>query len=382
MARTSAEPLDDAWLALIDRLAPRLLGPHDRRGQALADEVARLSELYNERQDLLRQVTAPAARMRFFLPRDLPKIEGPLAELAFAGALPKGPRWRVIDAGAGLGTTSLGVARFAKRAGIEGVDVLALERDPAALDTMRTLCREASAQGLCAPIALREDRLDLEADLAAAGLPEADLVLMGLSLNELFFDRERDERLERKRALLGALGSRLSEGGALVVIEPAYRGVARELMRLRDRIAPLHVFAPCIRNDNCPLLLRERDWCHDQLPFDLPAALARLAEAAGLRAHRLTYAYLTLRRVPGAIVGVDPRVARVVGGPVVEKARTEWMLCGAHAARVMQLDRERSDANAPMQGAARGSLVRFDREIEEQGRLRLRPDVRVERLFR
>ncbi|MCZ7677502.1 MAG: hypothetical protein M5U28_01480 [Sandaracinaceae bacterium] len=131
------------------------------------------------------------------------------------------------------------------------------------------------------------------------------------------------------------------------MLEPATREITRELMALRDRFAldpgPPHVFAPCLRDGPCPMLPRERDWCHDQLPFVLPEPLARVAREAGLRWERLTYAYLTLRndeRRLWDLAARDPRAHRVVGGPVESKGKSEgsaaaragWSACAGSSA--------------------------------------------------
>lgn len=379
-------PLESAWIDLISELAPRVLGRADRTDGPLVAEVRRVSELYTrERHAIELAGGALAARLRFFLPRDLPKLQGPLAELGAAGALPSGPVWRVLDVGAGLGTSTLGAAALARRAGVERLEVTALERDEASLDVFAQLAREAAARGLVAPIALDPRPADVDG-LELARLPAADLILVGLTLNELFADRAEADRLDAAEAFLRDLAARLRPGGALVVIEPALREPTRDLQRLRDRFAaeadPPHVFAPCLRDGPCPLLRRARDWCHDVLPFELPEPLAAVAKEAGLRAERLTFSYLTLRADPRRLwdrAERDPRAFRVVGGPVVTKGKTEWDLCGAPGlVRLRRLERERSDANAALDEAPRGTLLRLDREPE--GKLRVRPDVRVERL--
>lgn len=383
-----ARPLDPRWLPVVDEVARRVLGRDDRAGSALATQVAHLSELYTrERHALAHAGEARAARLRFYLLRDLPKVQGPLAELALLDALPKARTWRVLDVGAGLGTTTLGTAELARRAGAEALDVVALERDGAALDVFEQLAKAAAHAGLTVPIRLDARRLDVE-ELAPASLGPFDLVLVGLTLNELFPELEPSARLDAREAWLTELGARLAEGGSMVVIEPATRALGRELMALRDRFAArasgLRIFAPCLRDAPCPMLRRERDWCHDQLAFELPDALGRVAEEAGLRRERLTYAYLTLRHDGRRLwdhASRDPRAYRIVGGPVESKGKVEWEACGAEAlARLRLLDRERGASNAVLDGAARGTLVQVDAPPRDD--VRLRPDVSVSRLHR
>ncbi len=319
---------------------------------------------------------AHAARLRFFLLRDLPKVAGPLAELA--EHMPAGPVWRVLDVGAGLGTSTLGLATVAETRGVERLDVVALERDPAALDVFSTLARRAHEAGLIPPIRLDERRVDLAAT-ELTRLPKADLIVVGLALNELFTDRSGDDRLDAAEAFLRRLMTRLRRGGSLIVIEPALRPTSRFLQALRGRLEA-HVFAPCLRQGPCPLLRRDRDWCHATLPLELPAQLAAIAKAAGLRTARLTYAYLTLRG-DGARLGGhgDPRTLRVVGGPVLSKGKAEWDACGeAGLVRLRRLDRERSKANAALDGALRGTRIRLPEVPADGGSVRIRPELAIE----
>jgi SAM-dependent methyltransferase len=173
-----------------------------------------------KRADQADAVAERAARLRFFLPRDLPKIGGPLAELALADALPKERAWRVLDVGAGLGTTSLGAAAFARGLALPPprLEVLALEREPTLLDGMHGLVEALAAHPeLGVPITLKSSAVDLE----QGGLPSGtfDLIVMGLSLNELF--EGAADAIERRAQLLERLASRLAEDGSLILVEPA-----------------------------------------------------------------------------------------------------------------------------------------------------------------
>lgn len=353
-------PLDPRWLPLIDRVARRTLGPHDRTGPELAAEVARLSERYTRRGGALREAAVErAARLRFFVPRDLPKIGGPLGELAAAGALRADRPWRVLDVGAGLGTTTLGAAVIAKALGVPSLDVIALEREPALVDGMRALAAEASTSGLVPAVTLEARAVDLEATAFGTltrGGP-FDLVLLGLSLNELY--EGAPDPIEKRAHFTEALAKALVPGGALIVLEPALSEVTRALMAVRDALAErgAPIFAPCpAGTTRCPMLVRERDWCHEDLPLRLPPGLAEVAKAAGLRFEGLSYSYLTLRDGPSLGEALSAN-ARVVGGPVKSKGKDELFLCaGGHHHRLTVLDRK----GIPPLEAARGSVMAIE----------------------
>lgn len=363
-------PVEPPWIALVDDVASSVLGPDDRSGRALAAQVATLSRVYTGREgDLSDAVDARAARLRFWLLRDLPKIEGPLAEL---DPLPPGPTWRLLDLGAGYGTTTLGVARLAHRAGIERLEVTAVEQDGNALDAFRALARQAPERDLTCPITLDVERADVTS-LDPARLGRFDLITLGLSLGEVFGTDEGSE--VEAEAWLRRLADQLSPNGALVVLEPALKTHARALQRLRDRFVAdtdgPRVHGPCFTDAPCPLLRRERDWCHSQLPLPLPEALAPIAEAAGLRRTRLTYAYLTLR-------AEEPRADRwrIVGGPVKTKGKTEWDVCGpAGLVRLRRLKRDVKAESSPLDELERGAVLRIDAPLEDGGSLRVRGEV-------
>jgi ribosomal protein RSM22 (predicted rRNA methylase) len=356
-------PLSAGFYQAVARVAQRAGQPLADRA-ALVRAVAELSALYTRERDGLAlgtlQSSAPLARLGFFLPRDMIKVFGPLAELARAGRLPSRPTLRVLDLGAGLGATSLGVARFLRHAGSAAVrlQVTAVERDAGSLQLMRALVEALHP--------LADELVPIELELARADvareLPQGsfDLVLLGFVLNELYLDRPAESRPALRAALLQELAARLAPDGALIVLEPALKESARELMRTRDALvasaSALHVFAPCVHREPCPMLVRERDWCHESLDYALPEPLAEVARAAGLRFEGLSYAALVLTRQP-RFADLRPR-QRIVSDPLPSKGKLELFGCSQEGyQRLVRLDRERSRENAAFDELRRGDVV-------------------------
>ncbi len=325
--------------------------PHD--AARLGARVHALSEAYNT-VGTGSAKDHGAARLLFWLPRDIPKTTMAVRELVAAGLLriPQGRPLRVLDQGAGLGASTWGLLRALEAAGEEGVVSVALvDDDQEALELARDVVRKASF-----------DAVSLRVEPPRAR-ERYDVILLGQVLSELHRDLPPDARLSKHETFLrGLLQTSLAADGSLVIVEPALRERSRHLHALRDRLAP-HVFAPCLHENPCPMLLRENDWCHEDHPIDLPAALVPIAKAAGLRWQGLTYAYLILRndgRTLRQYVHAD--AVRMVSEIRRTKGKSEALLCGPRSQgrdAVMRLDREASPANAGWDKLHRGDLVAF-----------------------
>jgi SAM-dependent methyltransferase len=378
--------IHDDWFEHVARVARRTLGVNDLRGARLAQAIQRVSQLYTRERsqlaELLGDDEALSARLSFFLSRDLLKVHGPVAELASVAAFPERARLRVLDLGAGLGATSLGLARSLRALGLcEQLELTAVDADPDALEIMTELCSNLeNLPGL--PIELTTRVHDLH-----RGWPSVsgrfDVILLGLVVNELGAgdaDRTLAEQLIRWSALL-------ADDGVLIVIEPALRETSRVLHAARDALAARqsspYVFAPCLRRSlPCPMLQRERDYCHERVPCALPEPLAALARSAGLRDNDLTYSYLTLHRAARSLheLANAATLLRAVSGSLETKGKIELWLCGPTAApRGMRLDRHASEDNAAFERAQRGSVLSIEplRVNEDGSRARIAADTRV-----
>lgn len=360
--------IPDPFLAFLAQLAQGQFGraaPDDRTLAAAVQDVSR--RYTRDRAQLMDSQGDPAslsARLRFFLPRDMYKVWGPLTELVQLQAAPQRDTLRVLDLGAGLGTTSLGLATFAAKHSLcEQLHITAVDSDAAALTLLSKVLSQA--KGLTLPtLQVHQQARTLEVD---SQLPRGpfDVILCGLALNEILLPLPLEARTEAGATFLTRLCQQLDDDGCLIVIEPALRQEARTLSAVRDVLvgtptAP-HIFGPCLGTAPCPMLTRKRDWCHERLPAELPGQLGDLSRAAGLRDEGLTYSYLTLRKRPlnlATLADADQRPYRIVGGPVGSKGKTEYTLCGQQdAPRLLRLDRHRDRKNDPLKTVGRGTLL-------------------------
>jgi ribosomal protein RSM22 (predicted rRNA methylase) len=386
MAWTVSAELEDAlWVAASACLPADALG-----GRVLTRAIIDRSRRYtSERARLHQPVAGPvesadvAARALFFTIADAAKVMIPLAELDRAGLLARGRPLKLLDLGAGVGAMSLGALDYLHRAGAlapgGAVVIRAVDRDARALDVMRAAVA-VLAERWRVSIDVIIERADLARGPATApGAAPADLVLAGSLLNELDSTRAR----EVVRHMVDAVDHR-ADCGAVIIIEPALRDIARQLHELRDwmiehRIA--HVLAPCTRRvAPCPALADESDWCHEDRPTALPARTARLAAATGLRAHGLKFAYLVLRRAPppgplGLGLGIAPELAgqgvqalRMVSQPRKSKGKRECYVCSdAGRSSLRLLRRNATEDNLALERAQRGDVLVAPAELAGGG---------------
>jgi len=243
--------------------------------------------------------------------------------------------------------------------------------------------------------ALSAFRLDLEAEGAAAALPPGpfDAVLMGRAVNELW--KGREDRLERRLALLEAAQARLAPGGFLLVLEPAVLLSSREALELRDRLvtkgAP--ILGPCLGQGPCPALAAGPGHsCHGEYPWSPPEPVASLARRAGLDRSSVKTAWFAAGRPgdtsPGAhkaapSVGApreaaSPREgagpggvirALVVSEPMLNKAgRTRYLLCGEEGRRAFSAAKDDGRAQAAgFRTLGRYDIVRITRPEARPG---------------
>jgi SAM-dependent methyltransferase len=358
--------LDDEWLATLDTVA-RTHGLALAPGK-LAAEVRALSEAYNTGAFARsRSKGAHAARLMFSFPRDVPKMGCAVRELVFAGrlALPSDRPLRVLDVGAGLGASTWGLARMLAICGQSGaIESTMVDDDAGALAIARAIGRERAHDG---QVSVRIAEGDGERDAY-------DVVLVGQSLGEI----EPDDA--KQVAFLAKLLERVAPDGSLVVVEPALRDRTRRLQRVRDALASrgVTIFAPCLHAGPCPMLAREGDWCHEDLPIDLPPAVAAIARAASLRWQGLTFSYLVLRR-DGATLRdslASPGALRVVSAPIDTKGKRELFLCGESLLRkIARLDRDEPRGGA-WSNASRGDVLAFSPPLSAECK-RVTADVSV-----
>lgn len=111
------------------------------------------------------------------------------------------------------------------------------------------------------------------------------------------------------------------------------------------------------------MLLTLKDWCHEDLPIDLPEWLHPVARAAGLRYEGLTFSYLVIRHA-GLPTLREHAPLRVVSDLIRTKGKREAWVCGdplsdggERKTRRVRLDRDASSSNRAWEEVGRGDLI-------------------------
>src|SRR5260370_26811519 len=185
---------------------------------------------------------------------------------------------RAIEAARGS-THGSGPMRQAWGRSSASVDATWVDKDALALDIGAAIVHERARLGYGVQLRTFVSALERVRELGAF-----DVILVGHVLSELDVGAAYDTRLDEHVNLLrGLIERNLEQLGALVVVEPALRDRTRHLHRIRGALASLgvSVFAPCLHAAPCPALVRDSDWCHEDLAVDLPQWLIPVARAAG-----------------------------------------------------------------------------------------------------
>lgn len=372
-------PLEPGWQCVLDLVLKPIRRPELTTSDVarLAPAVKALSAAYNNAQAEGERTKLPLeARVAFSFPRDVPKGAAAVRELVASGVLtiPADRPLRVLDLGAGLGAMTWGLVRALEASGAKGrVEALLVDEDQEALLRAEAIARAAAANLGASGIelAITTKRLDLTSakERAAQSFSPRDVVILGQVLSEISPREDPAVRLESQSTMVAdVLRTMVAPDGALVIVEPALRDRTRHLHALRDLLLQrglATVFAPCLHAASCPMLPIETEWCHEDLPIDLPSWVVPLARAAGLRWQGLTFSYLVLRKdgmTPGLRLSPDAGKVRfrTVSDLLGSKGKVELVICGedGQRRRLRRLDRDAAlDVGVPFSELRRGDIV-------------------------
>lgn len=283
-------------------------------------------------------------------------------------------RVRILDLGAGPGTSMFGIMSFYATLIRDGhikdawLDFTLIDqnfnalRDAKALHDLYRDQLAADAPGFQSVCSVKNY------DMKRGGLKRFlrgyryHLIILSNVINELGSETQQ-------RLLLAQLLREQVEPnkGKVIVIDPASQKTSRRLQALRDFVIHEglgHVHAPCLHAGDCPLNQANlRDWCHFYFDWERPNFIERVDKLVGIKKQRLQCSYLVLGPTPRSfkkILSAAEHTWRVISNPLNSKGKKELVLCGPPGRyHVMRLDRDQSATNKGFDGAIRGHLVEW-----------------------
>jgi ribosomal protein RSM22 (predicted rRNA methylase) len=349
---------------------------------SLASDVVRLSRLLTSERDALPAAYLKDERLRnaylaYFLPSNLSKIHKPLQELSLHPRhLLEKETLRILDIGAGPGTASIGILDFfSQQERRPRLDFLAVDQVAGNLKAAEELFISTPHRK-----ALDASLKTVQADIG--GMVHLlhghfDMIVLSNILNELFAHDEAGN--EKRAAIVSSILRRfLADDGSCIIIEPALRQTSRDMLVVRNTLVTqgLHVYSPCVHAGKCPALENPRDWCHEDIPWEATPLVREIDRLTGLHKDSLKFSYLVLRKDSFSLSDVrGADTYRVVSEPLVSKGKVEFYICGAGGRKlIIRLDRDATSLNKDYEKLRRGSLVTFERLVDEKKRYKVEKD--------
>ena len=309
------------------------------------------------------------AYLLYYSTINLLKIWPPLRELSRSGFFAGKGTLRHLDLGSGPGTATWGLATYLKEEQPSIAQLVTRSTD-ALKENLRLV--EQFARLFSKQISPLEVRLTTAPlDLSNLNANEADssihdLITMMNVLAEL--DDEHDA------AIIELLSNKLTEAGAIVMIEPSRKSESRRALRFRDRMAAagFNVYAPCCKTGSCPALEDEGNWCHTEIDWQRPDFIREIDDRVGTLRLSLKSTYVVFLKRDFNVsdtfrAGRDfAKTGRVVSELFKEKGRARMFICNERGRREYVLNkRDKSPTNSDVLKTARYDLVQIE-GVEER----------------
>ncbi len=310
--------------------------------------------------EYLRNKEIREGYMLYYMTTNLLKIIPPLRELAHSKILEQTSSLRILDLGTGTGAAIWGVLSYLHD------EAKATEMEITLTDSLTENLFEAEnfSRHFIKHYPIAHPKLSFEKfDLHRPDeIPEKiirsapfHLITMMNVLNEL--DEAKD------KILFEMFMSLLDEHGAVILIEPATRTESRRLLRFRDMAisSGATIYSPCTRQEGCPALIKEDDWCHTEMKWERPPFIKAIDDIVGTLRLSLKSTYMILRKddvTLGNSLGASGNLYRVVSERFDEKGRVRGNLCGENGRYEHVINkRDLSETNRNFENIDRYDLV-------------------------
>ena len=285
-----------------------------------------------------------------FMPCNLFRVASVWSELhrlGFKWPFAQDQDFKGLEWGAGTASGACGIVAGEKYApvGLPPRGNFALiEQSKAALNLGAAWFEHYAGEGMSARPFHR--RLDLSKAWLPPTAPKFHLFVMSFFLNETDTDQETVVK-----NFVDVCEKHLEEEGLIIIVEPALRLQSRKLLNFRKLLleqkkvqtgeVPLNVLLPCLGHQACGALVKEEDWCHEEVGWWRPGYLRELDALTNLDRKTLPFSYLVIQKTKKSLTEVLPKLS----GPSEERYRLvspshhlskktlEFFICGQEGKR-------------------------------------------------
>ncbi len=325
------------------------------------------SELFNRKegrqtdgideQDYWSEGNAKNRRLSYllsFMPPNLFRVASVWAELhRFGFQFPKiNGEFRALEFGAGVASGACGIIAGEKFAPIglpQGGSFALIEQSKAALHLgMNWFNHLSKAYEFNFQSRGFHRRIELDQPWLPKTAPQFHLMVMSYFLNESPLSSDAIA-LE----LLKTAENHLEQEGLIIIVEPALKLQSRKLLNIRkaliERIAAsgssLKILLPCLGEQACGALIKEEDWCHEEVSWFRPQYLRELDLLTGLDRRTLPFSYLVLQKTSRPLNDLfshfegenGARYRLVSPSKALSKRTSEFFMCGQDGKRRARL---------------------------------------------
>lgn len=245
-------------------------------------------------------------------------------------SLKEKPLIRILDVGSGPGPASMAMVDTLIDHGVkeETITIDMIDVSAKAFSLAKTLFTSVHPK---VQVSTKVSSLE-KTDSKTRG--QYDIIVASHVLNELW--KKAPDALKKRAALLNELSKNLTEGGVLLISEPALTVTSRATLSLIPSLLEtnLRIIAPCPEAINetrsCPLFLRgasDKATCHASIASDFNGDVLRLADAAQLTREEVKMTFLALLKTKEERKGRKEEL-RIVSDAMLNKSgRIRYLLC-------------------------------------------------------
>lgn len=244
-------------------------------------------------------------RLAYFLAYAIPnafKVASILHEVSRLGFRNKESIRSIIELGAGPAAGAAGVL-LAHSRGLKITPALSLDPEFALIEQRKSVLELGSAflQHLNPRASVRTfpRRIAFDQPWLPKAAPKFDLAIASFVLNE---SSVSPDTLASRAAEF--VENHLTDHGLFIIVEPALREQSRRMLTLRQKWIERvemnsyaqRILLPCLGHQSCPALLKEEDWCHEDVSWWRPKYLRLIEELTGLDRKSLPFSYLVISK--------------------------------------------------------------------------------------